>query len=430
MRAKDVLGAARPVSIAESEPAVPLAAESIGPARAFSSLRIPSFRWWFGAQILSGSGGMAQMVGQAWLVLHVLHGGGLALGALSAATFAPVLLGGAWAGSWLQTHDVRHALIGTQIGSAAVFASTGILVATGVVQLWMVFVLALAGGCVMAVDQPGRQLYVVNLVGRERIASAVGLYEVILNASRLIGPAFGGVVLAVFGVAACFFFNAASFLPPLLVLLHFRVRREIDGAERQPSRTGQALRAGLAYVRRTPSVAACILIAAPAGMIFNIGIALPVLATQTFGLGKVGLGALTACFGAGAIPGGFAAAHAKVHELGRKTRVLTLGAGLAVVALAAAPTAVAAFPLMAGVGFLSIWMIASANTLVQVRTTATLRGPVMGLWTMVLPGLGPVTALVSGAITEFVGPRAGYGVAGALLTAVALTCWRALGADR
>jgi hypothetical protein len=162
-------------------------------------------------------------------------------------------------------------------------------------------------------------------------------------------------------------------------------------------------------------------------MIFNIGIALPVLATQTFGLGKVGLGALTACFGAGAIPGGFAAAYAKAHDLGRKTRLLTLGAGIAVVALAAAPTAAAAFPLMAGVGFLSIWMIASANTLVQVRTTSTLRGPVMGLWTMVLPGLGPITAVVSGAVTQFVGARAGYGIAGVLLVTVALMCWQALG---
>jgi hypothetical protein len=85
---------------------------------------------------------------------------------------------------------------------------------------------------------------------------------------------------------------------------------------------------------------------------------------------------------------------------------------------------------MAGVGFLSIWMIALANTLVQVRTTPPLRGPVLGLWTMALPGLTPVTAVISGAVTQFVGPRAGYGIAGLLLTAVALASWRALGTDR
>src|SRR5581483_10743613 len=139
--------------------------------------------------------------------------------------------------------------------------------------------LAFAAGCVLAIDQPARQLYVVNLVGRDRIASAVGLYEVIINASRLLGPALGGGVLAVFGVAACFAVNAASFIPPLAVLVHFRPRREGDAGERR-SRPRQALREGLDYVRRTPAVAASILIAAPAGMIFNIGVALPVLATQ------------------------------------------------------------------------------------------------------------------------------------------------------
>ena len=401
---------------------------SAGPARAFASLRIRSFRWWFGSQILSGSGGMAQLVGQAWLVLHVLHGGGLALGVLSAPVFAPVLLGSAWAGARLQSFDIRHALIATQIGACAISAATGLLVATGVVKLWMVLALALASGCVQAVDQPARQLYVVNLVGRDRVASAVGLYEVIINASRLLGPAAGGAVLAVFGVAACFFVNAASYVPALLVLLHFRPRHEVDGAAGRP-RTRDALRAGLAYVRRTPEIAAAIVVAAPAGMIFNTGTALPVLATQTFGLGKVGLGALTACFGAGAIPGGLSAAYARSEHLGRRTRVLTLGTGLAVVALAAAPNAKAAFPLVAAVGFLSIWMIALANTLVQVRTTPGLRGPVMGIWTMVLPGLVPVTAVIQGALTQFVGPRVGYGIAGVLLSVAALVGWRAL-ADR
>src|SRR5262245_27469029 len=310
-----------PLSLVEAESAA--VAPPVGPARAFASLRIRSFRWWFASQILSGSGGMGQIVGQAWLVLHVLHGGGLALGVLTAAAFAPVLLGSAWAGARLQSYDIRHALIATQIGAGAIAALTGVLVLAGVVQLWMVLALALAGGCVQAVDQPARQLYVVNLVGRDRVASAVGLYEVIINGSRLLGPAFGGVVLAVFGVAACFLFNAVSYLPALLVLLHFRPKHESDPAEERPSRTREALREGLAYVRRTPDVAACIVVAVPAGMVFNLGTALPVLATETCDLGKVGLGVLTACFGAGAIPGGFAAAYARVDELGRRTRILT-----------------------------------------------------------------------------------------------------------
>ncbi len=367
----------------------------------------------------------AQWIGLAWLILEVLHAGGLALGAVSAVTFTPVLLGSAWAGAYLQHVNVRKALIVTQLAGGAVAVALGVLVATGAIQLWMVFVLALANGCVSAFDAPARQLYVVDLVGRDRVASAVGLYEVIINASRVIGPASGGVVLALAGVAACFFVNAASNLVPLVVLLRFRPEHDSgDGAPK--ARTRDTLRAGLAYVRRTPAVAACLLMAGVSCMIFNTGISIPVLATQTFGLGKVGLGALTACFGIGAIPGGVAAAYSRNAHMGSRVRILCLGSGLAVIAVACAPTPTAAFPLMVLVGFLSIWMIAVANTLVQLRPDASLRGPVMGLWTMVLPGLMPVTALITGATTQFVGPRVGYGIAGVFLCAAALAGWRAL----
>jgi MFS family permease len=392
---------------------------------AAAALRLPAFRWWFVAQILSGSGLMAQLVGQAWLVLRVLDGGGLAIGALSACAFAPVLLGSAWAGARLQHLDVRRTLIATQAAGGTLALALAALVLGGSVELWMMFAFALVGGCVSAVDQPARQLYVVKLVGEGRVASAVGLYEVIVNASRVLGPAFGGVVLAVSGPAACFVVNAASFVPPLVVLLRFRP----ESAAQPPShraRTAETLRAGIAYVRRTPAVAACLLMAAAGGMIFNTGASIPVLATETFGLGKAGLGALTASFGVGAIPGGIAAARSRDVALGPRVRILCLGAGIAVVALALSPSAALAFPLMLLVGFLSIWMIALANTLVQLRPGAGLRAPVMGLWVMALPGLMPVTALLTGAVTQYVGPRAGYGVAGVCLAGAALAGWQAL----
>jgi MFS family permease len=392
---------------------------------AFASLRIPSFRWWFVAQIVSGSGTTAQLVGQAWLVLEVLHGGALALGALSAVAFAPVLLGSAWAGAHLQHLNVRKALIVTQVAGCSLATVTGMLVATGAVQLWMVFVLALANGCVSAFDAPARQLYVVDLVGRARVASAVGLYEVILNASRVIGPASGGVVLALAGVAACFFVNAASFVVPLVVLLVYRPQHAVaDPAPKVSAR--RTLHAGVAYVRRTPAVAACLSMAAAGCLIFNTGTSIPVIATHTFGLGEVGLGVLIACFGVGAIPGGLAAAYSRSPRIGSRVRVLCLASGLAVIAFACAPHRAVAFPLMVLVGFFSIWMIAQANTLVQLRPGASLRGPVMGLWTMALPGLMPVAALITGVTTQYAGPRIGYGIAGVFLSAAALAGWRAL----
>jgi MFS family permease len=391
----------------------------------FVSLRVPAFRWWFLAQILSGSGGLAQAVGSAWLVLQ-LHGHGIDLGLLSAATFGPVLLAGPWAGALLDRFDNRRVLVGTQVCAGLVALALAILTASGAVRLWMVFALAVVGGLVMAVDQPARQLYVVELVGRERVQSAVGLYEVIVNASRVLGPASGGVMIAAFGVSACFFANAASFVPPLVVLLLFRpaVRAERTA---QPH-VAKAIREGLAYVRRSPAIVACLVIAGVSGMIFNLSVALPVLATHTFGLGSEGYGALVAAFGLGALPGGYAAARSGAEPSGVRIRALCLATAASVLATACAPWAAAAYALMALVGFTSIWLIALANTLVQLQPEPHFRGRVMGLWTMVLPGMNPVTGVVVGAVTQLAGPREGFGLSGAALVLAALGAWRVLGA--
>ncbi len=398
---------------------------SAGVARssAFASLRVPAFRWWFLAQIVSGSGNMAQGVGMAWLVLQ-LSGSSVDLGLVSVAMFAPVLLTGAWAGVLLDHVDHRRTLMATQIAGCALAFTLGLLTTTGAVQIWMIFALAAAGGFVFAIDQPARQLYVIELVGRERVQSAVGLFEVIINASRVLGPAVGGVVIALFGVAACFYVNAATFVVPLLVLLWLRPRARPERAPRP--NTLSALREGFRFVRHSPAILACLGMAAASGMLFNLGVALPVLATRAFGLGSIGYGLLFASFGLGAIPGGLAAARSHGAPRGRQVRLLCLITGIVVVATAYAPWTPLAYVLLALAGFFSIWFIALANTLVQLRPAPNMRGRVMGLWTMALPGLNPVTGLMVGAVAELAGPREGFALAGVTLAIAALAGWRAL----
>jgi MFS family permease len=393
----------------------------------FASLRIPAFRWWFLAQILSGSGSMAQGVGAAWLVLQ-LSGSGVDLGLVSAAMFLPVLLTGAWAGALLDHVDHRRTLIVTQLAGAGVALVLGALTSSGSIEIWMIFALSAANGFVFALDQPARQLYVIELVGRERVQSAVGLFEVILNASRVVGPALAGVIIAVFGPATCFYVNAATFAVPLVVLMRLRPHARPERAPRP--NTLSALREGVRFVRHSPAIVACLAMAAAGGMLFNLGVALPVLATRVFGLGGVGYGILFASFGLGAIPGGFAAARSRGEVRGRQVRLLCLVTGVSVVATALAPSTWLAFPLIAVAGFFSIWFIALANTLVQLRPEPGMRGRVMGLWTMALPGLNPVTGLMVGAVAQYAGGRAGFALAGVTLGGTALAGWRALSDDR
>ena len=282
----------------------------------------------------------------------------------------------------------------------------------------------------LAVDGPARQVYPLDLVGTEKAASAVGLYEVVQNVSRVLGPALAGLLIATSGVSACFLANALSFLFPITALLLYRPAarpdRAVPGAERGH------VRAGLGYVRRSPAIRATMLMAIASGMVFNAGVTLPLLATRVFHLGPTGFGAMFAIFGVGAVGGALLAAGGGSWPTGRRVRLLALLTGVDVVLTGFAPNAAVAFAGLALAGLLSIWFVALANTLVQVRTAPSLRGRVMGIWTMALPGMNPVTGLVAGATAVALGPRAGFALGGVVLALTAVLGWGALsdGSDR
>ena len=264
---------------------------------------------------------MTQGVAQAWLVLK-LTGSGLDLGLLGACYMLPVLAGGPWAGTLVDRFDRRRLLIATQSLFIVAAALMTALTSTGAVRVWMLFVVAFVTGAVSAPDGAARQVYVLDLVGGSRLAGAISLNEVVLNVSRVVGPAVGGVFLATLGIPVCYLANGVSYIPPLLVLLIVHrqaamLRRDRTGASRSlpaaptqlTRRTARGgVRAGLAYVWRTPLLRTAILMAAASGMLFNLGVALPLLATRVFALGGGGYGLMMAAFGLGGVVGALLAA--------------------------------------------------------------------------------------------------------------------------
>ena len=388
-----------------------------------AALRVPSYRAWFLSQVVSTSGVFAQAVGVAWLVLE-LGGNAIDLALVSAATFAPVFFGGVWAGGLADRVDRRRLLLATQSSFLLVALCLFLVSVTGAAQLWILFALSFAAGCVLAVDGPARQVYPLDLVGTERAASAVGLYEVVQNASRVFGPALGGLLIATIGVSACFAATAASFLFPIAALLLYRPARRAAAAAVSEDRGH--VRAGLSYVRRSPAIRATMLMAIASGMVFNAGVTLPLLATRVFHLGPSGFGAMFAVFGVGAVGGALLAAGGGSWPTGRRVRLLALLTGVDIVLTGFAPGAAAAFVGLVLAGLLSIWFIALANTLVQVRTAPSLRGRVMGIWTMAIPGMNPLTGLLAGVTAVVLGPRAGFALGGVALLLTALLGWGAL----
>ena len=391
--------------------------------RMSGALQGRAFRWWFAGQVTSSSGTMTQAVALSWTVLQETDSA-IWLSAVAACSWGPTLLLSPWAGALVDRSDRRKLLLATQALMMAIATALFVLETAGQLRLPLILGLSLLTGLVATVDSPSRQVYVVDLVGRDAVASAVGLWEVALNASRVVGPGLGGLLLATSGAASCFGVNALTYLAPLIVLVRMTGSPGMAAARARGRQKGAA-REGLRYARRVPLYRALLPMAAASGMIFSMGVALPPLASRALHLGGGGYGAMMAAFGVGGLPGALLAAST-VRPTGRRVRTLALFTAVSVLTVAWSPNAVFAIAGMVLTGTSSIWFIAVANTLAQLRCDPDFRGRVMSLWGMAMTGSVPITGFLVGAVIQGAGPRLGFSLSAFCVAAAALAGWRVL----
>jgi MFS family permease len=388
-----------------------------GPRRAFASLSVPNFRLYLAGQSVSLPGTWMQVVAQSWLVLQ-LTGSGVVLGLVAAAQFLPVLLFGPYGGLLADRADKRRVLLGTQSALGLLALVLGILTVTHLVRLWMVFVLAVALGMVNSVEQPTRQTFVPEMVGRDRVQNAVSLNSVLTNASRAVGPAVGGVVIAAAGVGVCFLANAASFAAVLVALSRIRTG-DLHPAPPAGRERGR-LRQGLRYVRGAPGLLAPSLMMALVGTFaYEFQVSLPLLARVSLHGGASTYGFLTAAMGAGAVAGGLIAAGLARTGL----LACTLGAagfGLAILAAALVPSLPGELAAMAVAGLFSTAFMATGNTTLQLTADPQFRGRVMALWSVTFSGSTPIGGPAVGAVADGLGPRYGLGLGAVACLAAAM----------
>jgi MFS family permease len=394
-------------------------------ASTFRSLEVRNYRLYFFGQIVSVTGTWMQSVGQAWLMLQ-LTGSAVALGTVTALQFLPILLFGPWGGVVADRVDKRRLLILTQSTSAALAMVLGVLVATGVVEPWMVYVLALLLGMVTLVDMPARQSFVIEMVGPVHVTNAVSLNSVVVNAGRIVGPAVAGVLIATVGIAVCFFANGASYLAVIGGLMAMR-QAELRRAARAQRTRGQ-LREGLRYAWSTRELRVPLLVMAVVGTLgFNFSVLLPLMARFAFHRGAAVYGELFSLMGVGAVTGGLVVA-ARARPNGRLLAGSAMAFGVAILAAAAAPTLAAEMVVIAAVGVVSIAFISTANSILQLRSRDDMRGRIMALYSVVFLGVTPIGAPVVGFVAERFGPRAGLVLGGAAtLLAGLAAAWAARG---
>jgi MFS family permease len=382
--------------------------------RTFRSLSVRNYRLYFVGQIVSMSGTWMQSVAQAWLVLE-LTGSGIALGTVTALQFLPTLLLGPWGGLIADRVDKRTLLVWTQSASALCALILGLLTVTHVVTLWMVYAVALGLGLVTMIDMPTRQTFVMEMVGREHLTNAVSLNGVVVNASRILGPAVAGILIATVGVGICFLLNAGSFVAVIAGLLMMRAT-ELHRTKTTTRQRGQ-LREGFRYVWRTPQLRTPLLLMAAVGAIaYNFSVLLPLMVRFAFHAGAGAFGVLFSVMGAGAVVGGLAvAAWGKVSRRVLAVAAIALGVSLAVAAVV--PTLGLEMAAMLPIGVAGTAFVAMSNSLLQLGATPEMRGRVMGLFAVVFLGTTPIGGPLIGWMAEHLGPRPAMGIAGGVTTA-------------
>ena len=382
-----------------------------------SALQYPEFRRYFVGQAVSVVGTWMQLVAGAWLVLQLSHDSAFALAVFGAFSYAPVLLFGLYAGTVVDRFSHRDVLLVTQAVSLAGAALYAVLTTTHAITLPIVMVLAAALGVNQALYFPARQATVLEMVGRGELASAVALNSTAFNLARIIGPAVGGIVIAAFGVAACFWLNALSYLGVIAALLTVRRRPRTEGP---PQTAVQLINEALRYVARTPSLAGLFLLLFVAGTFgANFNLVLPLFTRIVLHANADTLGYLFAAQGLGSLVGALTMTIAGGFLL--EPRRIVMG-GLLFAAMELVFLVIPSFGqsivLLLVIGWSFAVYSIGTNTFVQVRAPDRMQGRMVSLYSMLFIGVTPIGNIWAGIVAHLVGPSAAVWVGGAL-TAVA-----------
>jgi len=384
------------------QPVVALKNRSSAAASPFAALRHRNYQLYFGGQLVSNAGTWMQVIAQGWLVYQISHSD-LTLGIVGFAAAIPSLLVTPWGGVVVDRMPKRRLLLLTQSGAMLLAFILAALAFTGAVREWHIVLLAAGLGFVNAFDAPARQSFVVDMVGRADLPNAIALNSLMFNSARVIGPAVGGLILAVVGAAWCFTINGLSFLAVLLGLAAMRLEdRAGAGTGESPLRQ---LWVGIQYLTGEPILSGLLLLSLSFS-IFGISYAtlLPAFVERVLHQGPAVFGWVTAATGLGAVTGALMIAnHRGKLTRGQWLVRASLGFPMVLAAFSFTNYVPLSLVLAFGLGFGFMSQFTMINTLLQTRVADNLRGRVMALYTLTFFGFAPFGNLAVGALSAKIG---------------------------
>jgi MFS family permease len=367
----------------------------------FSALSLSDFRlFWFG-QIISLSGSWMQSVAQAWLV-YSLTQSPFYLGLIAAAGSLPILLFSLLGGIVADRMRKRNLLLMTQALSIIPALSLGVLTGVNLITVWHVALLAIFLGTVNAFDIPARQAFVIEVVGREHLTNAIALNSAAFNGARMIGPVIAGMAIAYLGLPACFFLNAVSFIAVIVALSKMKMKGSIKENSQGFLRDFME---GIQFIKGKPEIYSIILLIAVFSLLGIPYITfLPVFAGEVLKAGPKGFGFLVGATGAGALSGALLIAFR--GDIQQKQRFMSIAAlcfscFLLVFSLSRVFYLSMATLIILGWGMVSF--LATANSVVQLSVSDSIRGRVMSLYALVFLGFAPLGNSLIGMLADFIG---------------------------
>ena len=389
------------------------------------ALRYRNFQLFFSGQLISLVGTWMQNVAQAWLVYRITNSAAL-LGAVGFAGQIPVFLLSPAGGLAADRYSRHRVVIATQTASMLLAFALAALTLTHTVRIWHIFALSAALGVVNAFDIPARQSFIVEMVGRDHLMNAIALNSSMFNASRVVGPAIAGILVASIGEGWCFFANAASYIAVILGLVLMRVeRRKRVGEDGSPI---ERLAEGFRFVINNPPVHA---ILGLLGVVSITGIPyavlMPIFADRILHGGPKALGVLMGMSGIGAVAGALLlASRQDLRGLGRWVAAAALAFGATLALFAASRSLWLSNVILMPAGFALMIQMGSSNTLIQSMVPDRLRGRVMSVYSMVFMGLSPIGSLLAGGAAERFGAPYTVAAGGVICMLAALVFWTRL----
>ncbi len=371
-------------------------------ARTLSSFRSRNFRLFFIGQTVSNTGNWLTMVALTLLVLHRTDSG-VAVGVLSACQFGPILLLSAWAGVIVDRTDKRKLLVVTQTLEMSQSFALAALAFMHHAPLGAFYGTAVAGGCMLAFDNPVRRTFVNQMVPPEDVPNAVTLYSAMVNISRILGPAIAGVLIVTVGFGWCFTIDAISYATVLTALGMMRTS-ELRRVAVTPRAAGQ-IRAGLRYIAAVPELWISFVMMLIVGTIsYNFTVVFPLFVEKGLHGGDGAYTLVYSAFSAGALAGALLVARRTTVS------VLTVAFGASwlggsMLVLGIVPDIVFAVAVATVVGAGSVAFMTAATSLAQIRSDQEMIGRVLAIQTVLIIGTTPIGGPILGAISDAIGAR-------------------------